>query len=75
MFCTLIGFAAWFWALDRGGIASIAPLQFGQPLVSLLIAVTVLSETLSRTVLLAAGLVLFGVFLSRRATAIRGATR
>ena len=65
--CTLIGFAAWFWALDKGGVASIAPLQFGQPVVSLIIAVTILSESLSATIVLALCLISCGVYLSRRA--------
>lgn len=65
--CTLIGFAAWFWALDKGGVASIAPLQFGQPVVSLIIAVTLLSESLSVTIVLALCLISCGVYLSRRA--------
>jgi drug/metabolite transporter (DMT)-like permease len=65
--CTLIGFAAWFWALDQGGIASIAPLQFGQPVVSVIIAVTLLSESLSTTILVALSLIVCGVYLSRRA--------
>ncbi|WP_322067271.1 DMT family transporter [Burkholderia ubonensis] len=65
--CTLIGYAAWFWALDQGGVASIAPLQFGQPVVSLIIAVTILSESLSATIALALCLILGGVYLSRRA--------
>lgn len=65
--CTLIGFAAWFWALDQGGVASIAPLQFGQPVVSVVIAVTLLSESLSATILLAFCLISCGVYLSRRA--------
>lgn len=65
--CTLIGFAAWFWALDQGGVASIAPLQFGQPVVSLIIAVTLLSESLSATILVALCLISCGVYLSRRA--------
>lgn len=65
--CTLVGFAAWFWALDKGGVASIAPLQFGQPVVSLIIAVTLLSESLSATIVLALCLISCGVYLSRRA--------
>lgn len=67
LLCTLVGFAAWFWALDKGGVASIAPLQFGQPVVSLIIAVTLLSEDLSATILLALCLISCGVYLSRRA--------
>lgn len=65
--CTLVGFAAWFWALDKGGAASIAPLQFGQPVVSLVIAVMLLSETISTTIVLALCLISCGVYLSRKA--------
>lgn len=65
--CTLAGYAAWFWALDRGGIASIAPLQFAQPVVSLVIAAAFLSESLSATIILALCLISCGVYLSRRA--------
>ncbi|MCE1235799.1 MAG: DMT family transporter [Hyphomicrobiales bacterium] len=64
--CTVAGYAAWFWALDRGGAARIAPIQFAQPLTSLLIAAFVLGETLSWTLALAMALVLGGVQLSRR---------
>lgn len=65
--CTLAGYAAWFWALDKGGVTSIAPLQFGQPVVSLVIAVAFLSESLSVTIVLALCLISCGVYLSRRA--------
>ncbi|WP_271613340.1 DMT family transporter [Bradyrhizobium sp. CCBAU 21362] len=67
VFCTLIGFAVWFWALEHGGVTSIAPLQFGQPLVSLVIAVAFLSEDIFPVTLLALSLVILGVHLSRRA--------
>jgi drug/metabolite transporter (DMT)-like permease len=66
VFCTLIGFAAWFWALDRGGVTAIAPLQFGQPVVSLLIAMMFLGEHFSLAMLVAVGLVLSGVYICRR---------
>lgn len=67
VFCTLAGYALWFWALDRGGVTSIAPLQFGQPVASLVIAATLLSEGLSTALFLALGLIVLGVYLSRRA--------
>jgi drug/metabolite transporter (DMT)-like permease len=66
VFCTLIGFAAWFWALDRGGVTAIAPLQFGQPIISLLIAMMFLGEHFSYAMLVAVGLVLSGVYICRR---------
>ncbi|MBR0707008.1 EamA family transporter [Bradyrhizobium liaoningense] len=67
LLCALIGLAVWFWALDQGGVASIAPLQFGQPIVSLIIAVTLLSVGLCATIVLALCLISCGVYLSRRA--------
>jgi len=66
VFCTILGYAAWFYALDRGGAARIAPIQFGQPFVSLVIAVVLLSEPLSLTVWIAVFLILCGVWLCRR---------
>jgi drug/metabolite transporter (DMT)-like permease len=66
VFCTLIGFAAWFWALERGGVTAIAPLQFGQPVVSLVIAMMFLGEQFSFAMLVAVGLVLSGVYICRR---------
>ena len=65
--CTLLGFAAWYWALHRGGVVAMSLLQFAQPVVGLVIAVTLLAEELSGTVLLAVILILSGVFLCRRA--------
>lgn len=63
--CTVAGYAAWFWALDRGGAARIAPMQFAQPLTSLLIAALVMGETLTWTLAMAMVLVLGGVQISR----------
>lgn len=66
--CTsVIGYALWYWALDKGGVSRVAPVQFAQAPVSLFIAVAVLSEPLSLTVLVATALVLLGVALARRA--------
>ena len=63
---TLIGYGAWFWALDTGRAARIAPIQFGQPVVSLVLAVLMLSEPLGLTVALALALILGGVALCRK---------
>lgn len=63
--CTVAGYAAWFWALDRGGAARIAPMQFAQPLTSLLIAASLMGETLTWTLAVAMLLVLGGVQISR----------
>lgn len=66
LFCTIFGYAAWFYALDKGGAARIAPIQFGQPFVSLIIAVVLLCEPLSLTVWIAGFMILCGVWLCRR---------
>ncbi|WP_316195221.1 MULTISPECIES: DMT family transporter [unclassified Bradyrhizobium] len=71
VFCTLIGFAAWFWALDKGGVSAIAPLQFGQPIVSLVIATMFLGEHFSLLMLVSVGLVLAGVYICRRSAPLR----
>jgi drug/metabolite transporter (DMT)-like permease len=63
--CTLVGYAAWFWALERGGVARIALLQFAQPIVSVVIAAAFFAEAVSTTVLLALALILGGVYLCR----------
>lgn len=62
---TIVGYAAWFWALDKGGAGRIAPIQFGQPVVSLILAVLVLSEPIGPSVLIALSLILGGVALCR----------
>jgi len=64
---TALGYALWFRALETGGVARIAPIQFAQPLVSLIVAVVALSESLSLDVIIATGLILAGVAIARRA--------
>lgn len=65
---TIIGYGAWFWALDKGGAGRIAPIQFAQPIVSLILAVLLLSEPVSWSVLIALSLILAGVSLCRRSS-------
>jgi drug/metabolite transporter (DMT)-like permease len=62
---SLLGYAAWYWALGRGGIARTGLLQFLQPLVGLLLAVALLQERLSWPMILAAGAILGGVAIGR----------
>lgn len=61
----VVGFAAWFFALARGGIARIAVLQFFQPLISLALAVVLLAEHLTAVMTVAAVVVLTGVLIAR----------
>jgi len=67
LFCTLVGYAAWFWALSRGDVATMALLQYAQPIVSLAIAATLLSEEVSPSLVGALALILAGVALCRKA--------
>ena len=63
---TLLAFAAWYWALSRGGIARMGALQFLQPLVTLALAALLLAEPITPPLLGAAALILAGVALTQR---------
>ncbi len=62
---SIVAYAAWYWALGRGGIGRTGLAQFVQPLVGLVLAVTLLGEALSGGMVLAAALILAGVALAR----------
>ena len=62
---SLLGYAAWYWALGRAGAAKVAPLQFAQPVVSLVIAVLAFGERLTLPVVMATALILAGVVVCR----------
>ncbi len=63
---SMLGYVIWYWALARGGIARIGVLQFLQPVSGLVLAALLLGEPLSPTVLLAAAVILVGVFIATR---------
>jgi drug/metabolite transporter (DMT)-like permease len=65
---SILGYVAWYWALSAGGIGRIGLLQFGLPVVSLVLAVLVLGEALSWPLLAAGAAILAGVFVARRST-------
>jgi drug/metabolite transporter (DMT)-like permease len=67
LFVTIIGYALWFYALGETGVAAIAPMQFLQPVVGILIARSLLGEELSLNILISGVLIIFGVWLTRRA--------
>ena len=69
VFTSIIGYAAWYWALDKGGVARISPIQFTQPIVSLILAVSLLSETITIPTVIAFVTIIFGVVLTRKAVA------
>jgi len=64
---TILAYVAWFWALSRGGIARIAPLQFVQPGLALLFAAAIVHEPLPPQLALVAALIIPGVAMACRA--------
>jgi drug/metabolite transporter (DMT)-like permease len=64
---TVVGYVLWYWALGQGGIAKVGLFQFFQPVTGVLLAAFLLGESLSGGLFLAAGLILFGVWLALRA--------
>lgn len=63
---SILGYIGWYWALARGGIARIAPLQFLQPLSGLLLAALLLGERLTWPLAVGAAAVIVGVAIARR---------
>lgn len=64
---TIVGYALWFYALGEAGAAAVAPLQFLQPVVGIVIAVSLLGETISLNFIISGALIVFGVWMARRA--------
>jgi drug/metabolite transporter (DMT)-like permease len=66
LFSSIIGYVAWYWALSRGGIAKIGVVQFGTPVVTVLLAVLILGEPITLPLALS-GLVIFaGIWMTQR---------
>lgn len=63
---SIVGYALWFWALGHGGIARIGTLQFAQPVLTLLLAVPILGESLTWPLLLSGAVILAGVAIAQR---------
>ncbi len=63
---SIVGYVGWYWALARGGITRIAPLQFLQPLSGLVLAALLLGERLTWPLAVGAGAVIVGVAIARR---------
>ena len=62
---SIVAYAAWYWALGRGGIGRTGLAQFAQPLVGLVLAVALLGEALTWAMVVAAAAILAGVALAR----------
>jgi drug/metabolite transporter (DMT)-like permease len=65
---TIIANFSWLWALSRGGLVRVAPVQFAQPVCALFFAAALLGERLSPLLLVVAAVIIFGTI-----TACRGA--
>jgi drug/metabolite transporter (DMT)-like permease len=59
------------WALSRGGLARVAPIQFGQPVCALFFATALLDERLTPPLLLVAAAIVFGIVTASRAARSR----
>ncbi|MGH6954765.1 MAG: DMT family transporter [Alphaproteobacteria bacterium] len=63
---SIVAYLVWYWALDRGGIARVAALQFLQPVVSLALAALFLGERITPALAASAACIVTGVWLARR---------
>ena len=73
MFATVLAYASWYWALNHGTVVRIAPVQFAQPVVSLIFAVLLLSERLTLPIILSTLMIIGGIVLASRARRVAGA--
>jgi drug/metabolite transporter (DMT)-like permease len=63
---TIFGYVFWYWALGKGGIAKIGLFQFFQPVTGVVMAFLILGEPLSLGLVIAAAVILLGVWLALR---------
>ena len=64
---TIIGYVMWYWALGKGGIARLGLMQFLQPVSGVILAAVLLGETVGLALLIAAAMVLVGVWIALQA--------
>lgn len=64
---SILGYIGWYWALDRGGIARIATLQFLQPISGFVLAALVLGEHVTLPIAIGSALIVGGVVIAQRA--------
>lgn len=63
---SVIGYIAWNWALAHGGIGRVGVLQFAQPVLTVLLAVLLLGESLTLSIVCSAAVILAGVAIAQR---------
>jgi uncharacterized membrane protein len=61
---SMLACVAWAFALARGGIARVAPLQFAQPMLAVAFAAAILGEAISPALLICGAVILFGVAIA-----------
>ena len=64
---SIVGYLGWYWALDRGGIARIATLQFLQPVSGFALAAIVLGENVTLPIAIGSALIVGGIVIAQRA--------
>src|SRR5262249_39116972 len=63
---SIVGYIGWYWALDRGGIARVATLQFLQPISGFLLAALALGEAVTLPIVAGSALILGGIVVAQR---------
>jgi drug/metabolite transporter (DMT)-like permease len=63
---SIVGYLGWYWALDRGGIARIATLQFLQPVSGFALAAIVLGENVTVPIAVGSALIVGGILIAQR---------
>jgi drug/metabolite transporter (DMT)-like permease len=66
---TIVGYLLWYWALAHGGVSRVGFAQFVQPLVSVVLAMLVLGETINPLAWLAAACIACGVAVAHDGSA------
>jgi drug/metabolite transporter (DMT)-like permease len=66
---------SWLWAVSRGGLVRVAPIQFAQPVCALFFASAFLNEHLSKSLLLLAVSIVLGTVIACRGARPAGATK
>jgi len=64
---SILGYLGWYWALDRGGIARIATLQFLQPVSGFVLAALVLGDDVTVPIAVGSTLIVAGIVIAQRA--------
>jgi drug/metabolite transporter (DMT)-like permease len=64
---SILGYVGWYWALDRGGIARTATLQFLQPISGFVLAAVILGESVTVPIAVGSALIVGGIVIAQRA--------